>query len=262
MSQDPVTDLFRLRRDRYKIKPSHIESPPNLTDAEKQLRDAQSSLWHYQAIWWGAEKIWSGELVRVLVESSEDAAAPNLPSPSTSSSSSSKPRTLKSRLLKISAFYKDSENLGRVVGSFYQLRDLAGATTINGDFGGSALSKFELGSQKSKKDHMPSPPPGFEWQLVTPLDSEVHLEVEVIAGRYYPLPSDIAQSRENIDAALRHAKDEEEGMDVSGELGEDQTRENWTTSTRALALAGLLPSVMVYMKVRSVCSRFPHAFKC
>lgn len=258
----PYTRIPNPHSDRYKIDRSHIRARAELDPLDKLKLEKTLTYFHYQCLWWGGERIWSGELVRVLTDDELFPAGclPRSPGAET-----------RSLFLRVDTIYKDGESdQAKVAGRLYELRDLKGVTVVEGDGGGSAMSKFETtttttttttkhyGQANSNgglspstststshsnahpillDHHLPPPPPGFEFRLLTPVDSHATFDAEYLAGRYYELPPAL-RKRETIDAVLLEIGEEQEVVD-------DQL----TVEIRAMALAGLTRARVLYMAV-------------
>ncbi|ORY92832.1 hypothetical protein BCR35DRAFT_323209 [Leucosporidium creatinivorum] len=236
--------------DRYKITADHLHTSSTITQEERLRRDKTLDFYHYQCLWWGGERIWSGELVRLV---------PNLDSFPEGPIPHSKGANQRSLFLQISAIYKDKEtDQAKLAGKLFELRDLKGVTEIEGEEGGSALSRIEgtgsssngvNGNGKGKSTspslspspsildpHLPSPPPGFEFRSLNRRGSSTVIDAEYVAGRYYNLPLSL-QSRQEIERVLSKVPPLEE---VVGDTVLDR-------ETRAVALAGLTHARVVYM---------------
>ncbi|KAK4702652.1 hypothetical protein P7C70_g3565, partial [Phenoliferia sp. Uapishka_3] len=225
--------------DTYFLQDTHITNNGKLSPDQLELRSQHLKLPHYHYLWWGGEKIWSGELVRLL--SDDTVVLPGQLSPGAAE---------RCVFLKIAGIYKKGvagKETGHVTGVLFELVEITTAGGGVGIAGGSAMSLFEkkpqTGTKISAEDmFMPEPPPGFAFRRVTPPgDNAIHLEVEFIAGRYYPLPSRLHDEqkvrsiieRTNVPVFLP------EGGVSAVSVDTDQ---------RAVALAGLLPALCTYMR--------------
>lgn len=235
-------DLPLPNSDRYKITADHLLTTSNLTKEERLRRDQTLECYHYQSLWWGGERIWSGELVRLVPN------ATNFPPSLLPQSPGAADRSL---FLQVAAIYKERKtDQAKLAGRLYELRDLKGVTEIQGDEGGSALSKIEgIAASKDKgkstspspsivDPSLPSPPPGFEFRSLNRGGSSSVVTAEYVAGRYYALPQQW-RTREEVDKILGTMPPKAE-IDDGTYLPEE-----W----RAMSLAGLTWSMLVYMTV-------------
>ncbi|KAL8280276.1 hypothetical protein RQP46_007390 [Phenoliferia psychrophenolica] len=235
--------------DRYVLKDSHILDLPHLSDFDRLERAKHLERWQYHSFWWGAERIWSGELVRLLVDDnviSADRLSPN--------AGGADQRLV---LIKITGVYKDRETgSGNVSGHLYELTKIDTSSASNGGsigmgpgVDGSAMSLFEKnvshGAKKTRapeEQYMPAPPPGYFFRRVTPPGEEVHLDIEYVAGRYYPLPVHL-HAQDVVDVVMRGLGDSDPEGVLNTEV-QDYLDEN----ARAVVLSGLVPSYRAYMK--------------
>lgn len=225
------------------LEKTHIVSPNDLEPQQKAERGKHLTRWHYNSIWWGAEHIWAGELVRFLTDAG--VVEPHEQSPGADQ---------RGCFLKIAAIYKNTEaQTGKVVGVVYELAEVSVSEGhVNVASGGSAMSAFEkkapCGSGKGEEMFMPAPAPGYVFRRLTPPGGAVHLDIEYIAGRYYPLPEalqtpeKLEEIGEKLKAGLAETPEGEEQKEDEAYLGEEE---------RAFVLAGLAPAYRAYMKVRS-----------
>ncbi|KAM0756413.1 hypothetical protein T439DRAFT_29001 [Meredithblackwellia eburnea MCA 4105] len=223
--------------DRYQLLDSHIIDSPNLTPDELLARTAHLKQWHYQSLWWGGERIWCGELVRLMTDD-------KVVDPDHLSEGADK----RSCFLKISGIYKNSTSgAANVCGAIYEL---AQVSVVNGHVGvqngSSAMSLFEKKPSKTTKStigeemFMPEPPPGYLFKRITPPGEEIHVEVEYLAGRYYPLPKHLEAKEvtDKIAASVEAVAEEDEKSEKERYMDAD---------VRSIVLAGLLPAYRVYM---------------
>ena len=182
----------------------------------------------------------------------------------------------------VQQIWKDqATRVAKLTGQIYELRDLrehamgAGIGSIGGGMsvfqkkksqvGGGGLASREGGGGVSKPepsstsppdsppstffpDHLPPAPEGFEFNRLTPGESQVTIELDYLAGRYYPLPKQLDQ-RDKIDEML---KEFPLGPVYDEDGGAGKGKEQMLTEEhRAIALAGLTPAVRLYCKVRT-----------
>jgi hypothetical protein len=136
----------------------------------------------------------------------------------------------RSLFCKISGVYKDEENVtGMITGALYELKDI---TLLSSSSDSTAAPLY--GS------YMPAAPPGYTFNRITPAEEEIQIDIEFVAGRYYPLPPHLS-TKAACDAVLREMGEgrEEEEVEAEG-LNEDQRR---------VTLAGLLPAYRLYVRV-------------
>lgn len=209
-------------RDRYSLAGSHLKTASSFTAKDQSQLDRQLKFWHYQSIYWGAERIWTGELVRVLVDPR------HLPEATYPLSPGAAGRAL---FCKISGVYKDEENVtGMITGALYELKDVS-------------LLPVDTPSVPLNGSYMPIAPEGYIFHRITPEEEEVHIDIEFVAGRYYPLPSHLS-TRQACDQILKeYGEGREEEEEEEDGLNEDQRR---------VALAGLLPAYRLYVRVSPV----------
>ncbi|GAA5914780.1 uncharacterized protein JCM6883_001093 [Sporobolomyces salmoneus] len=97
---------------------------------------------------------------------------------------------------------------------------------------------------------LPPAPEGFEFNRVTPGESQISLSLDYLAGRYYPLPKSL-NSRAKIDPILESFPFGPvfEEVEVDGEMVEKKKMDvQLSEHHRAIALAGLTPAVALYCK--------------
>jgi hypothetical protein len=181
----------------------------------------------FQSLWWGAERIWVGELVRIL---SNDAAF----------ALGVVRDERHSLLLKITGIFRSSDRkTATISGALYDLEEENKAESHHAKqrLDGSAKKAQHRSNKSTYPADMPPAPPGYSFHLLTPGRQELHLDVEYIAGRYYPLPPHL-QTKQAIERGLQNVSDELEGARL-------------TENARRLALAGLLPAHLLWLKVPS-----------
>ncbi|BGP48141.1 hypothetical protein JCM10450v2_004013 [Rhodotorula kratochvilovae] len=89
---------------------------------------------------------------------------------------------------------------------------------------------------------LPRAPAGLKWVQISPAGSQVHLDIEFVGGRVHPLPramdtrERIQRARESFAPTEREQVDGEEALSLNDEQ-------------RAVVLAGLKPTVRMYMRV-------------
>jgi len=180
----------------------------------------------------------------------------------------------------VQQIWKDQETrVAKLTGQIYELRDLrentrgAGIGSIGGGMSmfqkkksgssgglaskGGGVTKPEPSSTSPPDsppstffpDHLPPAPEGFEFNRLTPGESQVTIELDYLAGRYYPLPKHLDQ-RHKIDEMLREFP---LGPVYDEDGGAEKVKEQMLTEDhRAIALAGLTPAVRLYCKVRII----------
>ena len=176
--------------------------------------------------------IWNGELVRLTLE---DAGENGLPPGLLPRSTGANHRTF---FLHISSIYRTNPKvdaqgvtiLGRtfVSGTLYELEDLATIESVNGEAGSGAMSMFE-----NRAAHMPTPPSGYAFRLLNPPGTNYVGAIDIVAGRYYPLPDGF--SRANVAETIKSYEDKASGKD------EVELNEKANLAQRRCMLAGLLP---------------------
>lgn len=226
--------------ERYTINPDHITALPHLgaDDLAQKLVKAKSN--HYQCAWIGPELIWNGELVRVSLHNDEEEEK-GLPSGQLPRSAGAKDRSF---FLSISSIYRVAQDANgnqiparaHASGTLYELQDLATVTSINGAAGSSAMQIFEnrpAGQPAADNPtYMPTPPTGFAFRCINPPGTNYGCELDIIAGRYYPLPAGF--SRAMVDEVIKQYQ-----ADLLVE--EPEYDEKVDLARRQCVLAGLLP---------------------
>ena len=158
--------------------------------------------------------------------------------------------------LKISGIFKDRETgTGNCGGALYELTEIetSGGDIGTGSSAGSAMAFFAVKSAAAKsrtapKDtFMPDAPSGYFFNRITPPGEEIHLDIEYVAGRYYPLPLHL-YNKDVLDKAMEGLAESE--SDVMG-LSEEPLESYLDENARAVILAGLVPACRAYMKVVS-----------
>lgn len=210
----------------------------DITPAEREEIDTHLKNWHFQSLWWGGEKIWNGELVRLMADAHvfQSGTSPITPT--------NDPQEVR-LFFKISSIYKDSAYVlqdgeqppAKMVGQLYELVETA--LVKNG--------KMKESMTTLHDEYFPEPPtPDYTFRRHGAADTDVHLELEYIAGRYYFPPARL-RSKEAIAAVL--ARDE---ADIAAAENGDEAP--LSHDMRLLTLAGVVPAYRLYMKVRT------HAF--
>ncbi|GAA6061293.1 hypothetical protein JCM10212_004699 [Sporobolomyces blumeae] len=97
--------------------------------------------------------------------------------------------------------------------------------------------------------YVPPAPEGYEFHRLTDASASLHVDIEYIAGRYYPLPKG-SNSKTTIDRVLKSVEEEDEDVKPDGD-GDKAPQVGRTEEQRSMALAGLLPAKMLYMKCES-----------
>ncbi|GAA6015041.1 hypothetical protein JCM11491_001637 [Sporobolomyces phaffii] len=267
--------------DRYIVKDGHFVLASDMTDQVQHEIERAKDNWFYQSMYLGSELIWVNDFVRIIHH--RDAALP----PRHYLSKGSEDRSL---FMQIQAIWKDQETkLVKLTGQVYELRDLldndvgAGSGTVGsmsmfektptstasalheGAGGGLASREPEPIDETSTPPQssssafystpLPPAPEGFEFNRVTPGESQVTLELEYLAGRYYPLAKAI-NSRTKIDEILKGFPwGPSFGSPAQADDGDEATPEKnaekgtLSESHRAVALAGLTPAIKLYCKV-------------
>jgi hypothetical protein len=98
---------------------------------------------------------------------------------------------------------------------------------------------------------LPPAPEGFEFNRITPGESQITIALEYLAGRYYPLPKPL-NSRSKIDQIIESLPFGRDFEQLEGdEDGEEEKKTVFklTDEHRAIALAGLTPAIALFCKV-------------
>lgn len=177
-------------------------------------------------IHFGPELLHSGDIVR-LTASAE--LPPSVARHVTEKSAAQLKTTL---VLQVSSFIRGGQDCPLLVrGRVYEMYELSDATHEDDDEGAAAAAAAApLVSSASASDDgapledspadlaalttMPLPFPAHRWRLLTP-GREVDLLVEHIAGRYYPLPSEVMEDEKIVLAIVEKAR----RTGVMGEVG-------------------------------------------
>lgn len=226
-------DPDRIRSERYTIRDTHIISLPQQTAEDSAAKSTTLKSNHYQCAWLGPELIWNGELVRMCLEDTEDTG---LPAGLLPRSKGTDGRTF---FLLISAICRvpgksdvqgeRAPGRAQVAGTLYELQDLA-MVEANGSSGAGAIAPTP------KPDYMPTPPPGYAFRLINPPGTNYTCVLDLVAGRYYPLPPHV--TREDVNKALLKYADEMT-VDEEVEMDKEAASMRWRC-----ILAGLLPPVL------------------
>ncbi|GAA5970472.1 hypothetical protein JCM3765_007631 [Sporobolomyces pararoseus] len=132
----------------------------------------------------------------------------------------------------------------------------AARSASNGQEGGSGGDSISLVDETSTPPQtnsaafysipLPPAPEGFEFNRLTPGESQITMSLDYLGGRYYPLPKHL-NSRQKIDEILASYPHGSEGDE--DEIDEkNKTDVQLTDSDRAIALAGLVPAYGLYCK--------------
>lgn len=217
-------------RERYQLRKGHLVSFKHISPQESLERDRIYKYSHYHSLWWGGERIWSGEFIRLLGDGTTQVPAPG-------------PNAGPERVLclAVRAFYRDSSSKKTMVaGILYELMDYD-VSEVGEESAEEGEEAHGVVRDPGTVRHMPAPPAGFAFKLLTPDHHETEFEVEYIAGRYYPLPQRL-DSREVIAKCIARGQAEQKSHSGPLSMPLDQ-------DLRSLALAGLLNSSMVFMLV-------------
>ncbi|GAA5851130.1 hypothetical protein JCM8547_004140 [Rhodosporidiobolus lusitaniae] len=250
--------------DRFKINPSHIVSSPNLSEDEKTRRENLIRTWAFQSVHWGAERIWVGDLARLM----HDEKSPFLAHLAHKPSDGSKDRAL---FLKVTSIYKDATTgRAKICGDVWELKeldDVAGASngTVtteakgkekernlvepNGADASGPTSKDLTTSTPppSTDNNLPTSPAGYSWRLLSSDATQIHCEVEWLAGRFHPLPLSLNNIQTIRQVLATELLADESKADAAGEGGAGDSA-TLTWEQRGLVLAGLKPASRLYMK--------------
>ncbi|GAA5992760.1 hypothetical protein JCM5350_003377 [Sporobolomyces pararoseus] len=97
---------------------------------------------------------------------------------------------------------------------------------------------------------LPPAPEGFEFNRLTPGESQITMSLDYLGGRYYPLPKRF-NSRSKIDeilASYPHDSDDDEDEMEQQREKKKKVDVQLTDADRAIALAGLVPAYGLYCK--------------
>lgn len=159
--------------DRYELPSLKVlqEAGWVFTEDEKaDLKEDISQAW-FQVLWWGAEKIWSGEMVRLVVGKADLPDDLRRPSPG------SEERCF---FLKITGIYRGKDDRPAIKGPVFELAPLVDGAVPPDE------ADYRAKLDKRVARYIPEPPPGFYFRCLSPPNTERHLVLEHIAGRYYP----------------------------------------------------------------------------
>ncbi|KIO24850.1 hypothetical protein M407DRAFT_97788 [Tulasnella calospora MUT 4182] len=141
----------------------------------------------FQGLWWGGERLWIGDLVRIKPNRSH--LAGNLRDPSQGAEK-------RGLLLRLEAIYLDEfkrEVEGEVVETEWKpmvsgtLFEVAHAGFVESEVPSPGGSNSPGRPGDPINTPLPAPPPGFQFRAITPgADFDVHFELCMLAGRYYP----------------------------------------------------------------------------
>ncbi|KAG8986234.1 hypothetical protein FRB90_004143 [Tulasnella sp. 427] len=140
----------------------------------------------FQGLWWGGERLWVGDLVRI--KPARNHLTGNLLEPSLGAEK-------RGLLLRLEAIYLDGlkqepEGEGQVAetewkpmvfGTLYEVAqaDFVEPPVTESSSLGNVVEGFNT--------PLPAPPPGFKFRAITPSAKfDVHFELCMVAGRYYP----------------------------------------------------------------------------
>ncbi|GAA5928865.1 uncharacterized protein JCM15063_003988 [Sporobolomyces koalae] len=243
--------------DRFLIKDHHfVTDRPSLTPEDVESMKRYKDNWFYQSMYLGSELVWVNDVVRLIHH--KDQPLPPLHRPQEDALE-------RSLFMHVQAIWKDQETkLVKYSGQVYELRDdsmpLVEDEDNKGAEGLAAIDPRQLdlattagkspGSAAFYPVQLPPAPSGYTFHRLTPGQSQVTVDLEYVAGRYYPLPVDfdhedkireILQSFPNIDP-----EDADSGEPTKSV---DQDELKLTEAQRLVTLAGLTPAVRLYNKV-------------
>ncbi|KAM0787863.1 hypothetical protein ACM66B_003915 [Microbotryomycetes sp. NB124-2] len=255
--------------DRYTITENHIRQTwfGPLTFQDDLYRTRQLSNFHYQSLWWGAELVWSGELVRLLLDDVSDLEGASLSTLASSTFPATTTATTTTTMiddgankeegkkkdesdvsksgyfLKVSAIYKDSDkDQGMLLGTLYELRHQSEAysSTLIND-GDKSENQVDV---VPDEDYMPPAPPGYKFYKTLERVQQVQVDIDLLAGRYYPPPTslDSHEFEEIVNRVKKKIKIENDNQGCSG--GGDL---KLTDQEKMVCLTGVLPATTVYM---------------
>lgn len=242
--------------------------------------------WAFQCVYFGAELVWPGDVVRLLNADLVDLIGPP---------GAVKPGEDRAFFLRVAILYKapESDSL-KIGGEVWTLdedeRD--GSPKVNGVNGSATPEERSPAPVTNGKDsstspkasngtppaaaaarppqpadlpqHMPRPPAGCTWQLLTAPGTQAHFDLDFLAGRVHPLPAainarerirEVRASWELLPLGLRvgHGASRAASVGEEEELVEEDDGElalSLNDEQRSLVLAGLKPAVRVYTQVR------------
>lgn len=259
--------------EKYALTPEGIAhkesaSPDEVATVERQAAQA----WAFQCVYFGAELVWPGDVVRLLSADLPDSLGPEV-------AAIAKAREDRAFFLRVAMVYKPANSGSlRLAGEVWALEDAVHvqdeprANGSNGPPGtggpgpttNGAAPPAELNGSAARPPTpvgFPRAPAGLQWKQVTAPGRQAHFDLEFIGGRVHPLPAAydtrarIADVRESF-APLEAQRAEVEARRAEGaeggELDLDEGGEALTLNDeqRSLVLAGLKPTVRMYMRVR------------
>ncbi|GAA5824080.1 hypothetical protein JCM3770_006056 [Rhodotorula araucariae] len=241
--------------ERYAITPEYIAHRLGSTAEQNASFEEQAArVWAFQSVHFGAELLWAGDMVRLLKADFSDLLGND------ADAGADRPF-----FLRIACIYKQpkTETL-KFGGEMWALQDADppveepasngaapgmqdGAASTSSAADGATASGFSSTSTPppapTPMQQLPRAPAGLRWvQVSSTTAGQVHLDIEFIGGRVHPLPAGldsperIAKVRESFAPTERALEDGAEALSLNDEQ-------------RAVVLAGLKPTVRMYMRV-------------
>ncbi|GAA5930109.1 hypothetical protein JCM3775_004517 [Rhodotorula graminis] len=271
--------------EKYAITSAAIEHKPGTpADQIAAVEKEAAKTWAFQCLFFGAELVWPGDVVRLLNTNLVDLIGPK---------GAVQPGEDRVFFLRVAILFKapDADTL-KFGGDVWTLDEVADGDEsggsppkVNGDGvdGPPPANERSSGPVANGNDsttahhvdgpaaaarpsapaqlqaHMPPPPAGRAWKLLTEPGTQAHFDLDFIGSRYRPLPP-ASDSRERIReigesfarlglgedrASMGSGEADEADVDMDG--GEGALR--LSDEHRALVLAGLKPTVQLYMMV-------------
>lgn len=195
----------------------------------------------YQSLWWGAEQIHSEELVRVLVTSDEVETISN--------AFMSNQMDQHGLFLKLSSIFQQPAQEGvepvlKMAGTLLGLEEAQeeeDKTVVK-------MGDGAAGANDTAVLNLPPPPSGFRWRRLTPEGQHVVYEIELLAGRWYPLPETLEGHPDRIAQVMEEYKALQLRASAAVELNEPADV-NYPQDQLALILAGVLPAKLKHAQV-------------